>query len=161
MVPSIGNTNKWKHSILIHLLIPFRKPISEQTTFFSWFELVVCKSSLSNPLFKKKCPKCITIENRIIVSGTSNSESYYLLWGELSKSREVMFQLHRALVRHIWSSVHYWFPYLRKNMSAYYSLTALWEAVHRRFSRLIPGIGGLSDEEQWDSLCLSLASARL
>ena len=53
MVPSNGKTNKWKHSIHIYLLIPFRKPRSEETTFFSWFELVVCKSSLSNPLSKK------------------------------------------------------------------------------------------------------------
>ena len=64
------------------------------------------------------------------------------------KNREVLLKLYKALVRpHLEYCEQFWFPYLRKNILAS-------EAVQRRFTRLILGIKGFSNEERLSSLSL-------
>ena len=59
-----------------------------------------------------------------------------------------MLQLYRALVRpHLEYCVQFWSPYLRKDVLAT-------EGVQRRFTRLIPGMAGLSYEERLSQLGL-------
>ena len=54
------------------------------------------------------------------------------------KSREILLQLYRFLVKtHLEYYVQFWSPNLRKGI-----LTI--EGAHRRFTRLIPGMAGLS-----------------
>ena len=63
------------------------------------------------------------------------------------KSREVLLQLYRVLVRpHLGYCVQFWFPYLREDVVAL-------EADRRRFTRLIPGMKGMTYEERLNSLC--------
>ena len=58
------------------------------------------------------------------------------------RSREVLLQLYRVLVRpHLEYCVQFWSPNLRKHILAI-------EGVQRRFTRLIPGMSGLSYEER-------------
>ena len=62
------------------------------------------------------------------------------------KGKEVLLQLHKALVRpHLEYCAQFWSPYLRKDVVAL-------EAVQRRFTRLIPEVRGLSYEERLNSL---------
>ena len=64
------------------------------------------------------------------------------------RSREVLLQLYRVLVRpHQEYCVQFWSPNLRKDILAI-------EGVQRRFTRLIPGMSGLSYEERLDRLGL-------
>ena len=69
---------------------------------------------------------------------------------------EVLLQLYRVLVRpHLEYCVQFWSLNLRKDILAI-------EGVQRRFTRLIPGMPGLSYEERLDSLGLySLEFRRL
>ena len=61
---------------------------------------------------------------------------------------DVLLQLYRALVRpHLEYCVQFWCPYLRKNVFAI-------EGVQQRFTRLIPGMAGLSYEERLSQLGL-------
>ena len=58
------------------------------------------------------------------------------------RDRDVLLQLYRALVRpHLEYCVRFWCPYLRKDVLAI-------EGVQRKFTRLIPGMAGLSYEER-------------
>ncbi|XP_055492473.1 uncharacterized protein LOC129697841 [Leucoraja erinacea] len=72
------------------------------------------------------------------------------------RSGEVLLQLYRVLVRpHLEYCVQFWSPNLRKDILAI-------EGVQRRFTRLIPGMSGLSYEERLDKLGLhSLEFRRL
>ena len=64
------------------------------------------------------------------------------------KSREVLLQLYRVLVRpHLEYCVQFWSPYLRKDVVAL-------GTVQRRFTRLILGMKGLTYEERLNSLGL-------
>uniref|UniRef100_A0A4W3H3U0 Reverse transcriptase domain-containing protein n=1 Tax=Callorhinchus milii TaxID=7868 RepID=A0A4W3H3U0_CALMI len=64
------------------------------------------------------------------------------------KSREVLLQLYRALVRpHLEYCVHVWSPYLKKDILAL-------EGVQRRFTRLVPGMRGLTYEDRLNKLGL-------
>ena len=64
------------------------------------------------------------------------------------RDRDVLLQLYRALVRpHLGYCVQFWCPYLRKDVLAI-------EGVQRRFTRLIPGMAGLSYEEGLNQLGL-------
>ncbi|XP_059818932.1 uncharacterized protein LOC132390340 [Hypanus sabinus] len=64
------------------------------------------------------------------------------------RSKEVLLQLYRALVRpHLGYCVQFWSPYLRKDILAI-------EGVQRRFTRLIPGMAGLSYVERLEQLGL-------
>ena len=58
------------------------------------------------------------------------------------RDRDVLLQLYRELVRPLMEyCVQFWCPYLRKDVLAI-------EGVQHRFSRLIPGMAGLSYEER-------------
>ena len=72
------------------------------------------------------------------------------------RSREVLLQLYRVLVRpHLEYCVQFWSPNLRKDIIAI-------EGVQRRFTRLIPGMSGLSYEQRLHRLGLySLEFRRL
>ena len=64
------------------------------------------------------------------------------------RSKEILLQLYRALVRpHLEHCVQFWSPNLRKDILVI-------EAVQRRFTRLIPGMAGLSYEERLKRLGL-------
>ena len=64
------------------------------------------------------------------------------------RSRDVLLQLYRALVRkHLEYCVQFWSPFLRKAVLAL-------EVVQRRFTRLIPGMVGLIYEERLTKLGL-------
>uniref|UniRef100_UPI00398ECED7 nucleotide-binding oligomerization domain-containing protein 1-like isoform X3 n=1 Tax=Pristiophorus japonicus TaxID=55135 RepID=UPI00398ECED7 len=64
------------------------------------------------------------------------------------RSREVLLQLYRALVKpHLEYCVQFWSPNLRKDILAV-------EGVQRRFTRLIPRMAGLTYEERLDQLGL-------
>ena len=64
------------------------------------------------------------------------------------RSKEVLLQLYRALVRpHLEYCVQFWSPNLRKDILAI-------EGVQRRFTRLIPGMAGLSYAERMEQLGL-------
>ena len=64
------------------------------------------------------------------------------------RSREVLLQLYRVLVRpYLEYSAQFWSPNLRKDILAT-------EGVQRRFTRLIPGMSGLPYEERLDRLGL-------
>ena len=60
------------------------------------------------------------------------------------KSKEVLLQLYKALVRLHLEFVQFWSPYLRKDVVAL-------EAVQMRFTGLIPEMRGLSYEERLNS----------
>ena len=62
------------------------------------------------------------------------------------KGREMLLRLCRVLVRpHLEYCVQFWSPYLRKDVVAL-------ETVQRKFTRMIPGIKGLTYEERLNSL---------
>ncbi|XP_059822785.1 uncharacterized protein LOC132392642 [Hypanus sabinus] len=64
------------------------------------------------------------------------------------RSKEILLQLHRALVRpNLEYCVQFWSPNLRKDILAI-------EGVQRRFTRLIPGMAGLSYVERLERLGL-------
>jgi len=64
------------------------------------------------------------------------------------KSRDVLLRLYKALVRpYLEYCEQFWAPYLRKDVLAL-------EGVQRRFTRMIPGMKGLSYEERLGSLGL-------
>ena len=64
------------------------------------------------------------------------------------RDRDVLLQLYRALVRsHLEYYARFWCPYLRKDVLAI-------EGVQQRFSRLFPGMAGLSYEERLSRLGL-------
>ena len=72
------------------------------------------------------------------------------------KSREVMLELYRTLVRpQLEYCVQFWSPHYRKDVIAL-------EGVQRRFTRMLPGMKHLSYEERLDRLGLfSLEQRRL
>ena len=72
------------------------------------------------------------------------------------RSREVLLQLYRVLVRPLLEyCVQFWSPYLRKDIIGI-------EGAQRRFTRLIPGMSGLSYEQRLHRLGLySLEFRRL
>uniref|UniRef100_A0A4W3J4I1 Reverse transcriptase domain-containing protein n=1 Tax=Callorhinchus milii TaxID=7868 RepID=A0A4W3J4I1_CALMI len=64
------------------------------------------------------------------------------------KSREVLLQVYKALVRpHLEYYVQFWSPCLRKDILAL-------EGVQHRFTRLVPGIRGLTHEDRLNKLGL-------
>uniref|UniRef100_A0A4W3H721 Reverse transcriptase domain-containing protein n=1 Tax=Callorhinchus milii TaxID=7868 RepID=A0A4W3H721_CALMI len=64
------------------------------------------------------------------------------------KSREVLLQLYRALVRpHLEYCVQFWSPYLKKDILAL-------DGVQCRFTRLVPGMRGLTYEDRLNKLGL-------
>ena len=68
--------------------------------------------------------------------------------GFVYRNRDVQLRLYQALVRpHLEYCVQFWCPYLRKDALAI-------EGVQRRFTRLIPGMAGLSYEEGLNQLGL-------
>ena len=72
----------------------------------------------------------------------------FMLSGREYKSRDVLLRLYKALVRpHLEYCEQFWAPYLRKDVLAL-------EGVQRRFTRMIPGMKGLSYEERLRSLGL-------
>ena len=72
----------------------------------------------------------------------------FIAKGLVYKIRDVLLQLYRVLVRsHLEYCVQFWSPCLRKDVVAL-------EAVQRRFTRLIPGMKGLTYEERLNSLGL-------
>ena len=72
------------------------------------------------------------------------------------KSCRLMLQLYRTLVRpHLEYCVQFWSPYYRKDVETL-------ERVQRRFTRMLPGMEGLSYEERLEKLGLfSLERRRL
>ena len=86
----------------------------------------------------------------------ANGMLAFIARGMEYKSREVMLQLYRVLVRpHLEYCVQFWSPYLRKDVLAL-------EGVQRRFTRLIPEMRGLAYEERLSRLGLySLEFRRL
>ena len=72
------------------------------------------------------------------------------------KSCHLMLQLYRTLVRlHLEYCVQFWSPYYRKDVESL-------ERVQRRFTRMLPGMGGLGYEERLKKLGLfSLERRRL
>ncbi|XP_062894859.1 uncharacterized protein LOC134341044 [Mobula hypostoma] len=78
----------------------------------------------------------------------ANAMLAFIARGFEYRSREVLLQLYKALVRpHLEYCVQFWSPNLRKNILAI-------EGVQRRFTRLIPGMAGLSYDERLDRLVL-------
>ncbi|XP_069771309.1 uncharacterized protein [Narcine bancroftii] len=78
------------------------------------------------------------------------SRTFYKGIGTEFKSREVMLQLYKILVRlPLENCVQFWSPYLRKDRLAL-------EAVQRRFIRLMPKMRGLTYEERLN--CPGLSS---
>ena len=72
----------------------------------------------------------------------ANGMLAFIAKGMEYKNREVLLQLYRVLVRpHLEYCVQFWCPYLRKDILAL-------EAVQRRFTRLIPGMGGLMYDQR-------------
>eukprot|EP00061_Rhincodon_typus_P000390 g11551.t1 len=70
------------------------------------------------------------------------------------RSRDVLL-LHRALVKpHMEYCVQFWYPFLRKDALAF-------ERVQRRFTRLIPGMAGLTYEERFRLGLFSLEFRRM
>ena len=64
------------------------------------------------------------------------------------RNGDVLLQLYRVLVRpHLEYCVQFWCPHLRKDVLAI-------EGVQRRFTKLIPGMAGLSHEERLSRLGL-------
>ena len=64
------------------------------------------------------------------------------------RNKQVLLQLYRALVRpHLEYCVQFWSPNLRKDILAI-------EGVQHRFTRLIPGMAGLSYVERLEQLGL-------
>ena len=71
----------------------------------------------------------------------ANGMLAFITRGVEYRSKEVLLQLYRALVRpHLEYCVQFWSPNLRKDILAI-------EGVQRRFTRLIPGMAGLSYAE--------------
>ena len=59
-----------------------------------------------------------------------------------------MLQLYRTLVRpHLEYSAQFWSPYYQKDAEAL-------ERVQKRFTRMLPGMEGISYEERLEKLCL-------
>ena len=78
----------------------------------------------------------------------ANGMLAFITRGFQYRSKEVLLQLYRALVRpHLEYCVQFWSPNLRKDILVI-------EAVQRRFTRLIPGMAGLSYEERLKRLGL-------
>eukprot|EP00061_Rhincodon_typus_P000398 g11578.t1 len=64
------------------------------------------------------------------------------------KSREVMLQLYKTMVRpNLEYCGQFWSPHYRKDVEAL-------EKVQRRFTRMLPGLGGRSNEERLRELGL-------
>eukprot|EP00061_Rhincodon_typus_P000696 g12472.t1 len=71
----------------------------------------------------------------------ANGMLAFIVKGFEYRSRDVLLQLFRALVRpHLEYCVQLWSPFLRKNALAL-------EGVQHRFTRLIPEMAGLTYEE--------------
>ena len=78
----------------------------------------------------------------------ANGMLAFITRGVEYRSKEVLLQLYRALVRpHLEYCVQFWSPHLRKDILAM-------EGVQRRFTRLIPGMAGLSYVERLERLGL-------
>ena len=86
----------------------------------------------------------------------ANGMLAFIAKGMEYKSREVLLQLYKVLVRpQLEYCVQFWSPYLRKDILAL-------EGVQRRFTRLIPEMRGLAYEERLNRLGLySLEFRRL
>ena len=70
------------------------------------------------------------------------------------KSREVMMELYRTLVRsQLGYCVQFWSPHYRKDVNAL-------EGVQRRFTRMLPRMEHLSYEERLDTFGLFLLKQR-
>ena len=68
--------------------------------------------------------------------------------GSEFKNWQVMLQLYRTLVRpHLEYSVQFWSPHYQKNVEAL-------EMVQKRFTRVLPGMEGISYEERLEKLGL-------
>ena len=64
------------------------------------------------------------------------------------KNLQVMLQLYRTLVRpHLEYCVQFWLPHYQKDVDAL-------ERVQKRFTRMLPGMEGISHEERLDKLGL-------
>ena len=76
--------------------------------------------------------------------------------GALSLKIGKVLQLYRSLVRpHLEYSVQFWLPHYQKDMEAL-------EGVQKRFTRMLPGMEGISYEERLEKLGLfSLEQRRL
>ncbi len=78
----------------------------------------------------------------------ANGMLAFIVRGFEYRSKDVLLQLYRALVRpHLEYCVQFWSPYLRKDVLAM-------EGVQRRFTRLIPGMAGMTYEERLGRLGL-------
>ena len=78
----------------------------------------------------------------------ANGMLAFIVRGFDYRDRDLLLQLYRALVRpHLEYCVQFWCPYLRKDVLAI-------EGAQQRFTRLIPGMAGLSYEERLSRLGL-------
>ena len=78
----------------------------------------------------------------------ANGMLTFIVRGFEFRSKEVLLQLYRALVRpHLEYCVQFWSPNLRKDIIAI-------EGVQRRFTRLIPRMEGLAYDERMGRLNL-------
>jgi len=80
----------------------------------------------------------------------------FIGWGIEFKNWQLMLEPYRILLRpHFEYSVQFWSPHYQKDVEAL-------ERVQKRFTRMLPGMEGISYEEKLEKVCLfSLERQRL